>query len=280
MKRTWSPAAEAKLRELYATTPLPRLCFLLKRSPMAVKSRAARLGLTKGARRPWTEAEDDRMCRLYPDLPTADVAATLGRSLSAVYGRADLLGLHKSEAFHESDRSTRIKRGHQNEAMRGTRFRKGQEPVNKGRPQKEWMPAESRKRCARTQFKKGARAGRAQALYQPIGAERVSKDGYLERKVHDGMPLQSRWRGVHLVRWEEINGPLPPGHALVFRDGNKANTAPENMELVTRAELMRRNSYWNNYPREVAELNQLRGAITRKINRKRKDREEQSQRRA
>ncbi len=75
---------------------------------------------------------------------------------------------------------------------------------------------------------------------------------------------------MHIINWEAVNGPLPKGHALVFKDGNKQNTAVENLELLSRAELMRRNSYHTNYPKEVAQLVQLRGAITRQINKRSK----------
>jgi HNH endonuclease len=53
--------------------------------------------------------------------------------------------------------------------------------------------------------------------------------------------------------------------ALVFRDGDKANMALDNLELVTRAELMRRNSVHRNHP-QIVELLRLRAVITRKIN--------------
>ena len=64
---------------------------------------------------------------------------------------------------------------------------------------------------ARTQFKPGVRQGRATALYKPIGSERISGEGYVERKIHDGMPMQSRWRAVHLLRWEQAHGPCRTG---------------------------------------------------------------------
>lgn len=112
-------------------------------------------------------------------------------------------------------------------------FEKGLVPHNKGKPH----PA--RGRSAQTQFKKGGRSGVAAKLYKPIGTERLCKDGYLERKIHDGMPLQSRWRAVHLVEWEAINGPVPEGMALKCLDGNRLNTDPSNWELVPRAILPR-----------------------------------------
>ncbi len=114
-------------------------------------------------------------------------------------------------------------------------FVKGSVPANKGKP----MPFHPN--SAATRFKKGERRGVAVKVYKPIGSERLSKDGYLERKIHDGMPLQSRWRSVHLIRWEEMNGPLPKGHALKCLDSDKSNTDPSNWTLVPRAILPRLN---------------------------------------
>lgn len=129
-------------------------------------------------------------------------------------------------------------------------FEKGAIPFNKG------------KRCApgtggnhpnarRTQFTKGERRGVAVKLYKPIGTERVSKDGYRERKIHDGMPLQSRWRAVHLVEWEAVNGPVPKGYALKCMDGNRANANASNWEAVPRA-LLPRLAGGNRYRRVLA----------------------------
>ncbi len=109
------------------------------------------------------------------------------------------------------------------------RFQKGFLPWNKG------IKFDSGGRSHETRFKPGNRGGKAVELYQPIGAERISKDGYLQRKVNDDMPRQKRWRGVHILVWEEANGPLPAGHAVTFRDGNKQHIALENLELLTRA---------------------------------------------
>lgn len=117
-------------------------------------------------------------------------------------------------------------------------FVKGQEPHNKGKPCEEGRGGKH-PNSRRTQFTKGKRRGVAVKLYKPIGTERVSKDGYLERKVHDGLPLQSRWRAVHLIRWEEANGPVPQGHALKCLDGNRQNTDPSNWEAIPRALLPR-----------------------------------------
>ena len=118
-----------------------------------------------------------------------------------------------------------------------------------------------------TQFKKGVRQGVAVRLYKPIGTERISKDGYLERKVNDGLPLQARWRAVHLVVWEALHGPVPAGHAVAFKNGDRTDIRPENLELIHRRALMARNTV-HNLPKPLAQTVQLLGALRRQINRK------------
>lgn len=119
-------------------------------------------------------------------------------------------------------------------------FVKGQEPVNKGKkcaPGKGGLHPNSR----RTQFKKGQMSGTAQHNYKPIGYERITEDGYVERKISDTGTARQRWRAVHLLNWEAIHGALPEGHALKCLDGNKQNTEPGNWELVHRGVLARLN---------------------------------------
>jgi hypothetical protein len=117
-------------------------------------------------------------------------------------------------------------------------FEKGAEPANKGKP---CAPGKGGRHpnARKTQFTKGERRGVAVKLYKPIGTERLCKDGYLERKIHDGLPLQSRWRAVHLIEWEAINGAVPAGCALKCLDGNRLNTDPSNWEAIPRALLPR-----------------------------------------
>lgn len=124
---------------------------------------------------------------------------------------------------------------------RDGRIPKGNVPYNKG------MKMGDRPGCVPTQFKKGDRTGRAHLLYKPIGTERVTRDGYIERKINDDMPLQKRWRAVHLINWEAINGPLPAGHCLKCLDGNKANTQPSNWDCLSRGEMQMLNSRWRKY---------------------------------
>lgn len=101
---------------------------------------------------------------------------------------------------------------------------------------------------------------------KPIGTEKVDSDGYLRRKLTDtGYPPKD-WVAVHRINWEAAHGPIPKGHMVIFRDGDKTNVAVENLELISFREQMRRNTL-HNYPKEIAQAIQLRGALIRRINR-------------
>jgi hypothetical protein len=57
---------------------------------------------------------------------------------------------------------------------------------------------------------------------------------------------------------------------VVFHAGKRTNVGSlitiDRVELITRSENMRRNSYLTRYPKEVADVIRLRGALNRKIN--------------
>lgn len=129
---------------------------------------------------------------------------------------------------------------------RDGRFAKGTVPWSKGKK----LPFNTN--SARTQFKKGSRSGVAVNLYKPIGSEQV-RDGYLVRKVHDGRPMQSRWKFVHRINWEAANGPVPDGMVLKCL-GDKLNIDPLNWELVSRGVLARLNQSKHDFDAAPAEL--------------------------
>ncbi|WP_250865633.1 HNH endonuclease signature motif containing protein [Caballeronia sp. INSB1] len=219
------------------------------------------------SRRLWTDDEIEQLKRQYPDYETAEIARSLGRPIRPVYQKAASLGLKKTAAFLASDSSGRIQRGRTDERMVATQFKKGQTSWNKGVKGICGTHENSR----RTQFKKGEMRGAAQHNYVPIGSERISKDGYLERKVNDDHPVPARrWVGVHRLVWEAANGPVPAGHVVCFLPGRRMSDADritlDALELVSRAELARRNHPVTRDP-ELAKLVQLKGAITRQINR-------------
>lgn len=102
---------------------------------------------------------------------------------------------------------------------------------------------------ARTLIGNAVQEGAKPHTWLPVGSTRVSADGYLQRKISDtGYPRD--WKSIHILLWEEHVGPIPTGHCVCFKDNNKQNVVIDNLELITRAERMRRNSI-HRYPPEL-----------------------------
>jgi len=146
--------------------------------------------------------------------------AALHRGFCATFGREDV----SLSNLHALCKRKGWKTG------RTGNFEKGQDPWNKG----SYCPKGSEKGW----FRPGIRQGKASTNYKPIGSERIV-DGYRERKMHDGMPFRSRWKMVHVLGWEQVNGSVPDGHCLKCVDGNRLNTDPSNWECIPRALLPR-----------------------------------------
>lgn len=226
----------------------------------------------RAGKRLWSAADDDRLRREYPDTPTVVLARALGRSLTATYSRARGLGLAKSVAYLASPHACRLRRG--DHVGAGTRYPPGHEPANKGLRRPGWH----RGRMRETQFKKGQRNGTAAAHHMPVGSTRLI-DGYVYRKVSDvpNVPYTVNWKPAHVLLWTEVHGPVPPGHALTFTNGEKTDVRLDNLALVSRRDLMRRNSV-HNLPAPLVQTIQLLGALRRRIRKRERDGEEQDHR--
>lgn len=202
---------------------------------------------------PWTRREAVFLKREYPNRQTKLIAADLDRSTGSVGQKALLMGLHKSAAFLSGNASGRLRNGTSTGSAH--RFQKGHATWNKG-----MLGLDIGGKA--TRFKKGDKPH----TWRPIGSERVTFDGILQRKLTDTGSTPRDWKAVHVMVWEEANGPVPPGHVVVFKNGDRTDRALENLECVSRPELMRRNSYHTRYPKEIGLAIQLRGALMRQIN--------------
>jgi len=119
-----------------------------------------------------------------------------------------------------------IKRYNLNTGFTG-QFNKGNIPFNKGlKGVGGWEP---------TQFKKG----NTPKNYKPVGTERVNGDNYVDIKIAD----PHKWKGKHILIWEEHNGPVPKGYVVIFGDGNNRNFDINNLVLVSRQQLLIMNRY-------------------------------------
>lgn len=215
-------------------------------------------------RRTWTAAERATLRALYPSTRTTDIATQLSIDIHLVYSQASRMGLRKNAEFLATDKSGRILKG--GKLSQATQFTPGQKPWNTG------THYHAGGRSPDTQFKRGNRPHTT----QPVGAYRIvthhaSGTQHLERKTSDAKGANHmRWTPVARLVWQATHGPVPPGHIVVFRPGQKTLVLQDitlgRIECITRAENARRNHPNSSNP-EIARLVQLKGAITRQVNR-------------
>lgn len=103
------------------------------------------------------------------------------------------------------------------------KFKKGNVSFNKGR--KGWCAPG----CEKSWFTKGHTPHNA----VPINTEVVTEDGYIKVKVAE----PNVWKLKHRIVWEKENGPVPENYCIVMLDGNRQNTALENLVMIKRGEL-------------------------------------------
>ncbi len=198
----------------------------------------------------FTKEEDLFIKNYYLQMPVKAIAKKLDRSFCGVSGRLKAMGLEVPKELREARKEKGM-------------YRQGQEPKNKGKKQHEYMSKEAIARTKATRFK----TGHSPHNTLPVGSEVVRHDNrnntsYLMIKP----PGKRKLVYKHIYNWEAATGKkLKKGFNIIFKDGDTHNCEPINLERVSDAELMRRNSI-HNYPPEIVELVQLKGAVTRQIN--------------
>lgn len=214
-------------------------------------------------RRYWTKDDIALLRRLYPHTATEEIARRLGRPMRSVYFAASRMGLRKSAALIASLAA----RSKLHVAGRPYRFAKGHVPFNKG--MKGWH---SGGRSVDTQFKKGSYSKRWDPEIYCVGALRINADGYIDMKVKPG---SRSWRALHVILWEDAHGPVPRGHVIRFKDGDKMNVALKNLKLMSRARNMLRNTI-HNLPRNLRDTILVLGKLKRRLREKQDRRSAQS----
>jgi hypothetical protein len=183
---------------------------------------------------------------------TADIATILNRPLSGVYGKAYTMRLKKSKEYltvmleREAKKLAEFGKNYQ--------FKKGNLPYNYGQK----MSTILYEKCQKTMFKKGRKPHNT----RQEGEESKSTDGYTYVKISD-----NDWRLKHRVVYENVNGPIPADHIVVFKDNNQLNFDINNLELISKSENMLRNTI-HHYPEPVQEIIKLNNKLKKKINAK------------
>lgn len=141
-----------------------------------------------------------------------------------------------------------------------SRIKKGNTPPNKGKKWNDFMSKEGMRNSRRTTFKKGNLPHNTK--YDGAMGIRRDKTGIEYIYIRVGL---AKWEPLHRMVWRHHKGKIPPRMLIVFKDGNQGNCNIDNLEMISMADNLRRNS-WHNYPKEIGTIIQLRGALNRQIN--------------
>lgn len=208
----------------------------------------------------WAPDMDAELTRRYPDEQAAVIARDMGLPVYAIYNRAHFRKLKKSETFYSDPKMSGRTDG---QLGKSARIQKGNIPWNKGKTGLNMGQSATR-------FKPGQKPHNT----RQIGDVKLNKDGMLMRKIsHATGNNSARWRAVHELVWTEANGPLPPGHIVVFKPGMQTNVLEEitldKVECISLEENMRRNTR-HRLPPELNEIIHMRAVLSRQINKRSK----------
>lgn len=247
LMRTWTNEHLAILDSEYPTADLKELATRLGKTLEAIKAKALIRKLRRSPDvRVWSPGKRQKLIALYPDHTNLEIASILGSTESAVAGMAFKLNLRKSAQFLFEHSSKSF-------------FRKGHQPMNKGRKQTEYMSDAQIEKTKATRFKKGNIPGN----HKPVGYERMTKDGYIEVKTAEPNVFELK----HRLVWIEHNGKISSGCNIQFKDGDRQNVSIENLYMISRSEQLKtENSMYARYPEDVQYLIKLKGALNRQIN--------------
>lgn len=202
-------------------------------------------------RRPFTKNEIDYLMQHYPDDTGPEIASAIGRAVRSVYHKAHSLKLEKSEEF---------KRSHKSRLFTGIeginyRFQKGNVPWSKGT--KGIITG-----GIATQFKKGNLPKNTK--YDGCITTRKSNHGKLYKWIRVS---KGKWIMLHVKIWVDSHGDVPNGKIVVFKNGDTMDIRAENLELISLAENMRRNTI-QKYPEDLKKSIRALGKLKRLINEK------------
>lgn len=250
--RTWTNKELNALISEYPGCNNPReLADKLGKSYNALKSKATLLKLHRQfqagkGKTTSTPDIDSFIKKHYLSLPQKVMAEKVGKSHTFIIGRLRQLGL-------EIPVNVRKKFAVE------SRFKAGALPANKGKKWSEFMTPEGQARSRTTTFKKGQLPHNTKEDFAITS--RSDKRGVQYQFIRAGL---GKWVPLHRFIWEQNFGKIPPKMNLVFKNKNTFDCRIENLELLSNADLMARNSY-HNYTKPIALTIQLQGVLTRQI---------------
>lgn len=225
--------------------------YLIKNNLQLTRKQSQKIASSKmRGRTNFTKKEDEYIISNYLNIPVKTMANQIGRSGYGVIVALKRLGLVIPKQLCEQRKEFGM-------------YRKGHAPANKGKKQVDYMSPEAIEKTKATRFQKG------QIPANAIGVENgdiVIRNMHNYKKSYKWIRVSlGIWEMLHVNNWEKINGPVPKGYILRFKDGDTMNCEPENLELIDRKTNMELNSI-HRYPAHVKKSIRLIGKLKKEIN--------------
>lgn len=202
----------------------------------------------------WKANEIKILTEYYPTHNCSQIAEILNRSKISVESKAFRLKLKKPPEWYSNPNAKRFVPGHTK--------RDGYQPHNKGKKRSEWMTEDQIEKIKKTQFKKGRKPDHAVEIGSIIIRMNQYKKSYKWIKIS-----KKEWIPLHHKIWQDTYGDIPDQYVVKFKDGNSMNVVIENLEIITKSELVEINRD-SKYPMELRELirmnNKLKKAVWQK----------------
>lgn len=176
-----------------------------------------------------TIKDDNYIKKNYLKIPVKTLAKKLGYGDGVIQRRIKMLGLVVPKELIE-------------QRKKASQIQPGSIPVNKGKKIREYMSPDAVKKVLATTFKAGHLPHNAVGFNDgdiSIRYDHKKRGGKAYKYIRLSL---GKWYPLHQYKWELKNGKIPAGHCLWFKDEDSMNTDLKNLELITRAENMKRNS--------------------------------------
>ncbi len=179
---------------------------------------------------------------LHPNTKNSEIGQLLGFSTEAIVAKAFKMGLKKDEKFI---RACGVESG----------FAPGQTPFNKGLKWTDYLDEDAINNCSGTCFKPGAE----HPNFDKFTGNIYKMLGYYYKRIG---PYDRRL--FHHFQYEEFIGEIPNGHIVIFKDGDPENCHPFNLECISMAENLKRNTI-QRFPPELVTVIKLLSKLKKQI---------------
>ena len=253
----WTPEADQIVIKLYTNVNKEKILkFLPNNSWSSITQRARKFKIFRPREFQFTDEQVHYLINNYPTTTDSELAKYIGCTIPMARHKCKTLGLKKNLDYILC-KCTELgeKLG---EAGAGNRFKKGHIPANKGKKMEEFMTPEVLAKFKSNQYKKG----RKPENWLPVGSEAITRDGYIQVKIAEGM---FQWRLKHRLVWEEHNGPIPVGHNIQFKDSNRLNCDIDNLYIISKQKQCGTQNSIHRYPPEVKKAIRILGKLNKQI---------------